>query len=63
MEDADLEEIRAKRLAQLQSEYRVNYEFIWSSFFTEIWCTNEHTTYFFYYYYMHPKEASKFVAK
>jgi DNA-binding TFAR19-related protein (PDSD5 family) len=27
MEDADLEEIRAKRLAQLQSEYRVNYEF------------------------------------
>jgi len=33
MEDADLEEIRAKRLAQLQSEYKVNYEFIWSSFF------------------------------
>jgi hypothetical protein len=27
MEDADLEEIRAKRLAQLQSEYRVNNEF------------------------------------
>ena len=33
MEDADLEEIRAKRLAQLQSEYKVNYEFTWSSYF------------------------------
>jgi DNA-binding TFAR19-related protein (PDSD5 family) len=27
MEDADLEEIKAKRLAQLQSEYKVNYKF------------------------------------
>jgi DNA-binding TFAR19-related protein (PDSD5 family) len=26
MEDADLEEIRAKRLAQLQSEYKVVYK-------------------------------------
>lgn len=26
MEDADLDEIRAKRLAQLQSEYKVIYE-------------------------------------
>jgi len=63
MEDADLEEIRAKRLAQLQSEYRVNYEFIWSSFFAEIWCTNEHKTYVFYYYCMYPKKTSKLMAK